>query len=936
MRKWMVILAGILLAGCAEREGPIPRTEHPRPDFERAQWLNLNGRWEFRFDPLDTGRDQNWQSARAVFDREIVVPFCWESKLSGIQDTSGQQIGWYRREFTVPRDWSGRRVWLRFEAVDWEATVWVNGVEVGRHEGGYTPFAFDITDRVTPGEGATVVVRAWDPTDPELPTGKQVAEWYTFTSGIWQTVWLEARPATYLHSLKLIPKNEGEDWRLEVEAEVGGADGRAKVRVASPDPSVSPSEGEVEVTGGRGVYRGSLAVSSPRLWTPETPNLYDLTIEVTGADGATDSVKSYFGLRTIARGRFGELPHESVLLNGKPVYLRGALDQSFNPEGIHTAPTDEFLRRDIELAKSLGLNFLRIHIKPDEPRRLYWADKLGLMIMQDMPNTWEYSERARAAWEATMREAIARDRNHPSIFAWVLFNETWGLGSRARRFNDYKERPEIQKWVESLWHEVKESDPTRLVEDNSANRRDHVVTDLNTWHFYIDDYERARQHIEEVVKNTFPGSPFNYVPGRRQDTAPLMNSEYGAVSAGGGDRDISWGFRSLTTLLRRHEKIQGYVYTELYDIEYEHNGFVNYDRSAKEYGYDAFVPGMTVADLQGEDFVGFDGPPVIVAEPGEELKVPAFVSHFSEREGEILLKRWLVGVDDLGREIRVELDSKPVVWRRYRVTPQPPLQVTLPDRPFAGALGMELVDSEGKRLAANFVNVVTRRPQAAAQEGRASERVDRIGPRRVALRVSPLSFTAAMWKGHGAPSRLARRAGPEKFYFHGPGTVEYRFKVPKPVLEAGPMRLGLLAELATKARDERLDWPIEVNALDYPQTDGRKFPGTVNIYLNGQGLEPIELADDPADARGVLSHLAGTHHGSYGFLVQGELMLAAVPGFVPRLRRHGEVRVVFEVPEGAKASGLSVYGERSGRFPLGPTLIVETERDIAWGEEESK
>lgn len=935
MRKLIPVLAGILLASCAGRQERIPRAEHPRPDFERAQWLNLNGKWEFRFDPLDVGRDENWQNPRTAFDREIIVPFCWESKLSGIQDTSDQQIGWYRREFRVPPDWNGRRVWLRFDAVDWEATVWVNGVEAGRHGGGYTPFAFDITDRVKPGESTTIVVRAWDPTDPELPTGKQVAVWYTFTSGIWQTVWLEARPATWLDDLKLAPKNQGASWSLGVEAAVAGPDGSAKIRVASPDPSVTPSEGEAAVKGGKGVYRAELPISSPRLWAPEQPNLYDLTVEVTGPDGVTDTVRSYFGLRTIARGRYGDLPHESVLLNGKPVYLRGALDQSFNPDGIYTAPSDEFLRRDIELAKSFGLNFLRIHIKPDEPRRLYWADKLGMMIMQDMPNTWEYSEKAREAWEATMRETIARDRNHPAIFAWVLFNETWGLGSRLRGFNDYKERPEIQEWVKGLWHEVKQSDPTRLVEDNSANRRDHVVTDLNTWHFYIDDYERARDHIEEVVKNTSPGSTFNYAPGYRQDTAPLMNSECGAVSAGGGDRDISWGFRYLTTLLRKHEKIQGYIYTELSDIEYEHNGFLNYDRSPKEYGYDAFVEKMTVADLQGEDFVGFDGPPVIVAEPGVELKIPAFVSHFSEREGEILLKRWLIGVDDLGREIRVDLDSKPVAWKRYRVTEQQPLEVTLPDRPFAGAMAMELVDGQGKRLAANFVNVVTRRPDVPGEERRVQQVVP-IGPRRVALRVSPLSFAAAMWKGHGAPSRLARRSGPDKFYFHGAGTVEYRFEVPKPVLDAGPTRVGLLAELATSARDDRLDWPIEVNPLDYPQTDGRKFPGTVDIYINGQGLEPIELEDDPADARGVLSHLAGAHHGSYGFLVRGELALQGLPAFVPRLRRNPEVRVVFEVPEGGTASGLSVHGERSGRFPLGPTLIFETEREISWPAGEPK
>ncbi len=917
------------LASCSRARPAPPRPEHPRPDFERTQWLNLNGQWEFRFDSKDLGLDQNWQNPNTPFDREITVPFCWESKLSGVHDLSGHQIGWYRRKITVPAEWSSRRVWLRFEAVDWEARVWVNGQEVGRHEGGYTPFAFDITDQVKPGESATIVVRAYDPTDRELPTGKQIVFWYTFTSGIWQTVWLEARPETYLDSLKLVPRHGPDGWSLAVEAAVAGSDGAAHVRLASPDETVSPAEGDVELRDGRGTFQAELKISDPKLWSPKDPHLYDLNVQVTGPGGEADTVKSYFGLRTIERGRYGDLPYESVLLNGEPIYLRGALDQSFNPDGIYTAPSDEFLRKDMELAKSLGLNFLRIHIKPDEPRRLYWADRVGVMIMEDMPNTWEYSERAKKAWEATMREVIARDRNHPAIFSWVLFNETWGLGSRRTGFRDYAKRPEIQQWVRGVWEEVKRTDPTRLVEDNSPNKRDHVVTDINSWHFYIDDYQRARKHIEEVVKNTYPGSPFNFVPGARQGTAPLMNSEYGAVSAGGGDRDISWGFRYLTTQLRRHEKIQGYVYTELTDIEFEHNGFVNYDRSPKEFGYDTFVEGMTVADLQGDDFVGFDAPPAILAEPGTELRIPAFVSHFSDREGEIMLRRWLIGVDDLGREIRVNLDSKPVRWERYRVTEQPPLEVTLPDRPFAGAMAMELADEQGRRIAANFVNVVTRRGVSKSSRGQRSPRLERLDARRVAIRLTPREVAAARWTGSGVMRRPGR-AAVEKLTIRGAGWVEYRFPVPQPVIEANPTRLGLFLELATRARDERLDWPQLLNPLDQPQTDGKKLPGTVNIIINGNRLEPVELADDPADARGVLSHLSRVDPGSYGYLVRGEIYLQGLPEFVSRLRQNPMVRIVLEVPEGEHASGLSVYGERTGRYATDPTLVLETERDIVW------
>ena len=615
MRKqWPAISVGLLtwaMAAGGAAEEDIPRGEHPRPDLRRDGWLSLNGPWQFRFDPDDRGLDQKWQATPDGFDRRIVVPFCWQSKLSGIADTTGQKIGWYRRTVSVPEAWDGKHVWLCFGAVDWEARVWVGGREVGRHEGGYTPFEFDVTGLAEPGREVTIVLRALDATDPELPLGKQVPAWYTPTSGIWQTVWLEARPATHVDRLRLTPHTRDRHWSLEVELEAAGPDGRVEVEIVSPDSTVQKHQAPLELQEGRGRLRATLHVDSPKLWTPEDPHLYDLEIRLKNSDAAADTLHTYFGLRTIGRGKYGDLPHEVILLNGEPIYLRGALDQSFNPEGIYTAPSDEFMRRDMEIAKAAGFNFLRIHIKSEEPRRLYWADRLGVLIMEDMPCTFVQSPRARREWEQTMRATIQRDRNHPAVVAWCLFNETWVLG-RDKLKNDR----DTQDWVLQMWTEVKQQlDPSRLVEDNSPCRYDHVKTDVNSWHFYIDDYRLAREHIENVVRNTRPGSPFNYVPGRVQGTAPLINSEYGAVSARGGDRDVSWGFRHLTTQLRRHELIQGYVYTELTDIEWEHNGVVNYDRSAKQFGYDAFVPGMTVADLQGADFVGFDAPPAAEAGP---------------------------------------------------------------------------------------------------------------------------------------------------------------------------------------------------------------------------------------------------------------------------------------------------------------------------------
>jgi hypothetical protein len=907
----------LLAAPAARAQDAIPRPEHPDPLAVREHWSNLNGKWDFRFDAGDEGQNAGWYRPGAEgFDRTIVVPFPWESALSGIQETSGRsRIGWYRRTFRVPDDFpKDQHVWLRFGAVDWRADVWVNGEKVGDHEGGYTPFEFDITEAVKRDADNTLVVRAFDPTDPSLPTGKQVG-WYTTTSGIWQTVWLEARPTTYIAGFTI--RTELDPARAVIVAGVldrGVPPGTLSVR--SDDPTVSGGNGRAPHTSynsGIGASRISVSVDvrDPRPWTPESPHLYDITLELKDEDGkVVDSVKTYFGLREIKRGTYGDSPYEYVLLNGKPLYLRLALDQSFNPRGIYTAPSDEFLRKDIELARSVGLNGLRIHIKPEEPRRLYWADKLGLLIMQDMPNTWRQNARARDAWEKTMRETIARDKNHPSIFSWVAFNETWGLG----RPDDYKRDTDTQAWVKRMVAEIRKLDPTRLVEDNSPCNYDHVEgTDLNSWHFYIDDADEARRHVAEVVEKSEPGSPFNYCPGERMNTAPLINSEYGAVSAGGGDRDISWGFRDLTTLLRKYPKIQGYVYTELTDIEWEHNGFADYDRSPKTYGYDAFVPGMTVADLQGADFVGYDAPPCIVANVGETIRVPLFVSHYSDRAEPPTLRWWVVGVDDEGKPDRMEPRERPVEWKPYDVVAQPrPLAFRL-HGPFVGAVGFELVDKDNKRIAANFVNVVVK-PESP------SPRVERLDDHHVALRFDPTEFSRASWSGSSTTSE-GKAAGV------GEGAFTYSLKVPEAVAKARPSAVNLRLELGARGDRSQVDWPERVNPQDYPQTDSRPHPSSVRITLNDHEIASEALPDDLADARGVLSHLRGRDHGSHGTLIEAEHPLRDDAQAALRDGKPLSLRLQVPAP-GGEPGGLAIYGASTGAYPFDPALILTTDEAL--------
>jgi hypothetical protein len=858
MRTVLVMLAASALYA--------QRPEHPRPDFERPQWMTLNGQWEFGFTDKLGGK--------------ITVPFCWESELSGIHKT-GETVGWYKKTFRIPAAWAGKHAWLHFDAVDEEAHVWVNGQDLGTHHGGYSPFEFDLNKVAKPGDSVTVILRAQDLTDQELPVGKQTPGWYTYTSGIWQTVWLEARPEHYIKSFTLTPKHDGDKWSVDIDAE-GDAPALTVTGIAA-----SPIKFE------SGRARASIEIKNPKLWTPDSPTLYDIVFQA-----GDDRVKTYFGLRTISRGKFANLDHESIFLNGEPVFWRGSLDQSFNPKGIYTAPTDAFLKHDMELAKAAGIQFLRIHIKADEPRRLYWADKLGMLIMQDMPSASFQNPDKRSAWEETMRATIARDRNHPSIFAWVAFNETWGLSYFHNSKPLYPQNPDTQQWVESVFHEMKQLDPSRLVEDNSADKRDHVASDINSWHFYIDNYERAKALIDDVVAKTFPGSEFNFVKGRKQETAPLINSEYGAVGAGNGDRDVSWGFHFLTNELRLHEKIQGYIYTELTDIEWEHNGFYNYDRSAKEFGYDAFVPGMTTRDLQGEDFVGYDGPPIVKA---TAFTLPVFVSHFSARTDQPTLRWWLTGTDDFGAAVTTPPQTQPVKWERARVTSGIHLDVRVPgSRPFTGALAMELLDSSGKRIAANFVNVATRSAM--------SPRIEVLNPRTVALRFSPIEV---------------REQGPEsgvhagKFWAGNQAYVSYRVMLPEWVIAAEPEKIDLLAEMATHAGTAKLDWPWRQKAVDYPQTDVHKYPGKARINIFGVDAGEVALADDPADSRGFLSSVAGFHYASYGYLTR----IGA-----PAPKGPTDLTIRIFAP-----NGISIYGEGMGRYGFDPVVLVHTGKDVRAG-----
>jgi hypothetical protein len=875
--------------------------KHPRPTFARP-WESLDGPWQFKFDPNDHGVRDSWFS-NPQFSKTIRVPFPWQSELSGIGDTKYQGVAWYSKEIVAPTDLPGDRVFLVFGAVDWEATVWINGQRAGFHEGGYTPFDVELTKYAKKGDRVLVVVRVLDKTDPETPNGKQTG-WYTPSGGIWQSVYLEGRGDSFVTESRVYPDIDEGVARVEYAVSVA-AKGTYELRIEARNGTMSYF-GKETFRAEPGVHHGSTLIPIPRakLWTPDSPDLYWTTIALHSKGDAIDEVRTYFGMRKISRGTYDGSEHEYILLNNKPIYLRGALHQSFNPQGVHTHPDDAYIRRDYEKAKEFGLNFLRIHIKVDEPRALYWADKLGVLLMCDMPCFNKKTDRAKALWEATMRETITRDFNNPSVFAWCDFNETWGI-----RDGGY-DRP-TQEWVRDMYHLTKQLDPTRLVEDNSPCYYDHVESDINSWHFYSNDYSWCKDHIADVVKQTFPGSKFNCAEGWAQGTAPLINSEYGGISAGSGDADISWCFVYLTNLLRKYGKICGYVYTELEDIEWEHNGFMNYDRSPKEYHYPG---GITLAELQGEEFPVLDCPPYQTARPGETVQIPVLLSHWSEREG-LTVRISATGQSVDGKDWSELIQAKEFAFsgRPFGVSPAGEFEFTAPDASGLVSIVAEVLAS-GRRIAANFCVVHVLSGKSWIDEG-----------------LYAVSFPVNAYSNlRFEQSETFANEYPGKVAGFGAGFVEYTLQFPSDLRAESLDRVSLYVEAGSRARSERLDWPGRRHAKDYPQTDDKVWPTDIRITVDGVEAATIHPGNDYADGRGVLSHVNGIDLGSRGEIHKVELPRSALDALVKAQKSKDSVRVRFEVPAGtAHPGGLSLYGKELGSWPSDPTFVFTLKSGVA-------
>jgi beta-galactosidase/beta-glucuronidase len=557
----------------------IPRAEHPTPQMMRDVWINLNGEWEFEVDSGRSGRERGLAEAERL-ERTIIVPFCPESELSGVGIKDFMPAVWYRRSFTLPDDWAGERAILHFGAVDYESAVWVNGRSVGKHRGGYNSFAFEVTDQLRPGENVITVCAEDDVRTGLQPGGKQSGKYgsfgcmYTRTTGIWQTVWLERVPTTYVKSIKITP--DLENGCAHISAVVDGDWRGGDLHVQAKFDGCTVGEASVKVGGGIAVCTIKVEESQVRQWSPGNPALYDLVVRLERNGAEIDKFSSYFGLRSL--GWSGP----ALLLNGKPVFQRLILDQGFYPDGICTAPSDDELRRDIERSMAMGFNGARLHQKVFEERFLYWADKLGYIVWGEMAN-WGL---AYANGQASMNfisewmDVVERDYNHPSIVGWCPFNETWeGVF------------PDLLGLVYKL---TKQFDPTRPVIDTSGNY--HVgSTDVYDGHDYTQDPEKfATIHADFAAG----GEPHVYFPGKDApyDGQPYFISEYGGIWWNPGQADdSSWGYgdrpksadefieryRGLTHALIDHPRMCGFCYTQLTDVEQEVNGLYTYERKPK-------------------------------------------------------------------------------------------------------------------------------------------------------------------------------------------------------------------------------------------------------------------------------------------------------------------------------------------------------------------
>ncbi len=621
--------------------------EYPRPQLERSSWLNLNGLWDYKLTGKRSGEPK-------TFDGQILVPFPIESALSGVALRADERKLWYHRNFDLPQDWQGQRILLHFGAVDWETKVWVNDQEIGSHKGGYDSFTFDITDALKPEGKQKLVVSVIDPVDAGTqPRGKQVREpngiWYTPSTGIWQTVWLEPVPELNIADLKLTPDIDNNI--LTIEPTIHGS---TQANLSLKASIVADGKIIKEATGPLGTPL-KVSIFNAKRWTPDEPFLYDLKLSLLDGESVIDEVSSYFGMRKISVKK-DEAGVNRLFLNNKPLFQLGLLDQGFWPDGLYTAPTDDALRYDIEATKKLGFNLIRKHVKVEPQRWYYWADKLGVLVWQDMPSgdalvrenegELKRNEASAKQFELELKNMVDGLYNHPSIVTWVLFNEGWGQYDTVR----------LSEWLKAY-------DPSRLL-NSTSGWNDMGVGDFRDIHSYPGPNAPQQYEDRVSVLGEFGGLGLAVNGLTWQDEANWGYQEYG---------DPVTLLEAYNKLIRRlrylsvEEGLAAAVYTQTTDVEVEVNGMMTYDRALVK---------LDPVQVRWANRIVYRDPPVVntfvptslkegvswrysLAEPAKGWTLPGFDdSSWLEAEG------GFGTADSRGGNVRSQWTS-PDIWLRH-------------------------------------------------------------------------------------------------------------------------------------------------------------------------------------------------------------------------------------------------------------------------------
>lgn len=916
----LVVLLSLTQTLLAQSDIPLP--EHPRPDWQRSSWLNLNGDWSFQFDKDDIGFKKGWAKGAQKFPLTIKVPFPWGSKLSGVKDEA--DIAWYQRTISVPKEWKGQRVFVVIGASDYKTTVWLDGKELGSFEGGYVPFEFELTG-LKAGAMQKLVIRVDDKRRDYALYGKQG---YGNARGIWQTIYLEARAKEYLETLHFTPDIDNNKVKVTATLpQPASQDLELKLNIAGLRPGNVPAQ-----TIAKGQTQLTFEADMPnfKLWTLENPFLYEVEATLGG-----DKINTYFGMRKISVVNLPGTNYPYVALNNQPIYLQLALDQSYHPDGFYTFPTDEFMKNEIKLAKDIGLNGIRTHIKIDVPRKLYWADRLGLLVMSDLPNFWgQPNAEARAESERVLPQLIKRDFNHPAIFSWIIFNETWGLKTKVEENGKKADRylPETQAWVASMYRKAKALDPTRLVEDNSiCCGAGHTETDINSWHEYLPGYG-WEDYMKNLTSKTFEGSTFNFEKGYKAGNQPNINSEFGNVwgyEGSSGDVDWTWDYHRSMNTFRKYPLVAGWLYTEHHDVINEWNGYFKFDRTQKFTGLESFVPGMTLKDLHADIYVTTGQDISKSVRATEVVQVPLTISSMTGRKdvgNELTLKVELNGWDAFGQERKWHSFTKQIPYKPWMQQALAPIYVIMPTEKSVAVLALTLQDADGNIISRNFNMYIVEKPQS-------SEMITPGGQKLRLLTIPPKQFTDSKWslKQWNVLDGL-------KVDGAGSGYFEYKIKWPTDLKADNVNGASFIMEASAKqlfGKDKSGDVKIadnymlgggtfdnSLNPNSYPMTDESKFPSDVAISFNGVAAGKLNLPDDPADHRGVLSwHYQPQDKklreaGSYGYRVEVNVPAEAIQKAI----QTGELVLRLAV-EGN--GGLAIYGEKFGMYPFDPTVIVK-------------